>query len=102
MYVIIWTFNVRPGLEVDFENVYGPDGLWAQYFRRGHGYIETELLRDLAESRQYFAIDRWESQAAFEDFQARFAEGYKAIDQECEALTESEVKIGGFEAVGQR
>ena len=102
MYVIIWKFTVRPGLEADFAAAYGPEGLWAQFFRRGPGYVETELLRDALTPRQYFTIDRWESQAAFESFQARYADDYKAIDRECEVLTESEVKIGSFESAGQR
>jgi heme-degrading monooxygenase HmoA len=100
MYVIIWKFTVRPGLESEFEAAYGPEGVWAQYFRRGPGYIETELLRDTIVPRQYFTIDRWVSQSAFDNFQARFAAGYKAIDEECEALTESELKIGSFELAG--
>ena len=99
MYVIIWKFAVKPGLENDFEAVYGPGGTWAQFFRRGPGYIGTELLRYASAPGQYFTIDRWQSQTAFESFQARFAAGYKAIDQECEALTVSEIKIGTFEAV---
>ena len=99
MYVIIWKFAVKPGLENDFETVYGPDGVWAQYFRRGHGYFETELLRDALAPGHYVTIDRWESRAAYEDFRARFAEGYSAIDQECEVLTESETEIGTYELV---
>ena len=99
MYVIIWKFAVKSGLERDFESVYGPEGTWAQFFRRGPGYIGTELLRDASAPGQYFTIDRWQTQAAFEGFQARFAAGYQAIYQECEALTESETKIGTFESV---
>jgi len=99
MYVIIWKFAVKPGRESEFESAYGPDGVWAQLFRRGHGFIATELLRDATAAGQYITIDRWESPAAFQNFQARFAEGYKAIDQECEALTESESKIGSFELI---
>jgi heme-degrading monooxygenase HmoA len=98
MYVMIWKFVVKPGREADFEAAYGPDGVWAQFFRRGPGYIETELLRDTATRLQYFTIDRWDSRAAFENFQARFSAGYKAIDEECEVLTESELKIGSLES----
>jgi heme-degrading monooxygenase HmoA len=99
MYVIIWKFAVKPGLESDFESVYGPQGTWAQFFRRGHGYIETELLRVTSAPGQYVTIDRWESKAAYEDFKTRFADSYSAIDQECEVLTESETEIGTYDQV---
>jgi heme-degrading monooxygenase HmoA len=102
MYVIIWKFTVKPGLEDDFEKVYGPDGVWAQYFRRGHGYIETELLRGASAPGNYVTIDRWDSQAAYESFRTRFAAGYSAIDQECEVLTESESELGTYELVAPK
>lgn len=102
MYVIIWKFAVKPGLESDFEAVYGPDGTWAQFFRRGHGHLETELLRDALVAGQYVTIDRWESKAAYEEFRTRFADSYSAIDQECEVLTESETEIGTYELVAPR
>jgi heme-degrading monooxygenase HmoA len=99
MYVIIWKFAVKPGLENDFESVYGPNGTWAQFFRRGRGYLETELLRDTSAPGQYVTIDRWDSKAAYEEFKKRFADDYSAIDQECEVLTESETEIGTYERV---
>ena len=99
MYAIIWKFAVKPGLENDFEAVYGPSGVWAQYFRRGDGYLETELLRNASAPGHYVTIDRWESKAAYETFRTRFAAGYSAIDQECEVLTESETEIGTYEPV---
>jgi heme-degrading monooxygenase HmoA len=99
MVAIIWKFAVKPGLENDFEAVYGPDGVWVQYFRRGDGYVETELLRDASAPGYYVTIDRWESQAAYENFRTRFAAGYSAIDQECEVLTETESEVGTYEMV---
>lgn len=102
MYVIIWKFAVKPGLEHDFEAVYGPDGTWAQLFRRGQGYLETELVRDAVVPGHYVTIDRWESQAAYEEFKTRFAQDYSAIDQECEVLTESESKIGTYDLVAPK
>ena len=102
MYVIIWKFAVKPGLENDFEAVYGPDGTWAQFFRRGRGYLETELLRDASVAGKYVTIDRWESKAAYEEFKTRFADSYSAIDQECEVLTESETQIGTYELIASK
>ena len=41
-----------------FEEAYGPDGEWAQFFRQGDGYIGTELLHDVEEPGRYLVIDR--------------------------------------------
>lgn len=99
MYVIIWKFVAKPGLENKFEEAYGPGGVWAEFFRRGHGYLETQLLREMRAPGRYMTIDRWDSRTAYEAFRSRFATEYSAIDQRCEALTESETEIGTYEVV---
>ena len=43
------------------------------------------------------ALNRWESEAAFEEFRQQFAAQYEALDRECEGLTQTETKIGIFE-----
>ena len=42
---LVFSYEVRDAAE--FERVYGTDGEWAEFFRRGRGYIGTELLRDV-------------------------------------------------------
>ena len=97
MFAVIWRFEVKPGRENEFEEAYGPDGVWAEFFRRGHGYLETELLRDVAAARHYVTIDRWASRTAYENFRKGFAEQYGAIDRMCEDLTEAETELGAYE-----
>ncbi len=99
MYVIIWKFAAKPGLEKKFEEAYGAHGVWAEFFRRGQGYLETELLRDMEAPGHYMTIDRWDSKAAYEAFRSRFAAEYSAIDRRCEALTQSETEIGAYETL---
>ena len=96
MYVIIWEFQVKEEYEAEFEQIYGPDGAWAQLFKRGEGYLGTELLRDMEQPRRYLTLDRWRSRAAYEAFQKRWAEAYKELDRRCEGLTEQEVIIGSM------
>ena len=93
MYIIIWEFHARLGSESAFERAYGPDGEWARLFARGEGFLGTELIRDESAANRYLTIDRWESPAAFEDFQAKWAEEYHALDRRCEGLTEEESLI---------
>jgi|SRR5688572_9374671 len=96
MYIIIWEFRVKEEYEAEFEQIYGPDGAWAQLFKRGEGYLGTELLRDMEQPRRYLTLDRWHSRAAYEAFQKRWTEAYKELDGRCEGLTEQEVIIGSM------
>ena len=43
MYVIVWRFTAAD--PVTFEEHYGPNGTWAQLFRRSGDYLRTDLLR---------------------------------------------------------
>ena len=90
---------MRSGKEQMFEQIYGPEGDWAQFFRQGNGYCGTELSRDLDQPRRYVTLDFWESREAYENFKTQHADEYKAIDQKCESLTEKEQEIWKFERV---
>jgi len=96
MHVILWRFRVKGGCEAEFEQAYGPDGEWVQVFRRGAGYLGTELLRDESQRRTYITIDRWMSQAAHAAFTERWGDDYRALDRRLEALTERETPLGSF------
>lgn len=95
-YIVIWEFQVRPGKEAEFERVYGPAGAWAQLFRRGEGYLRTELLRDREVWGRYLVLDYWDSAAHYDAFRAAHAADYSELDQRCEALTLRETRIGNF------
>ena len=93
-FLVIWEFVVRPGNEQLFEQIYGPDGDWAQLFRQGQGYCGTMLTRDCDEQRRFLTLDFWETQEDYEEFKSQHEDEYKAIDAKCEALTEKEREIG--------
>ena len=97
MFVALWEFEVKPGDEERFERVYGPNGAWVDLFRRGQGFVETRLLREVSRERVYVTEDVWETQAAYEAFRAEFAQEYARMDGEFEGMTVSEKKIGEFE-----
>ena len=97
MYVIVWEFETEARSQREFERASGPAGVWVQLFRRGDGYVDTELLRDEEKPGRYFTIDRWESRAAFEAFKQQFAAEYEATDRECAALTVRETLLGRFQ-----
>jgi heme-degrading monooxygenase HmoA len=91
-YAIIWTYDVAPEHEAAFRAAYGPHGDWAQLFASAAGFIGVELLS----GERYATIDRWESQAAFEAFQANLGEAYAALDATLAHLTRAQQRVGGF------
>jgi heme-degrading monooxygenase HmoA len=95
-HVSIWEFRVRAGMEERFEQVYGLRGEWARFFQPDDSYIGTELIRDLKEARTYVTLDFWVSKKDYDDFRQKHLAEYSAIDQKCEAMTESEREIGTF------
>ncbi len=99
-YLIIWEFRVRAGMEARFEEVYGPQGVWARFFARDEGFVKTELSHDLQVSQRYVTLDFWISREAYENFRQQQASQYGALDQEFEKMTEKELEIGKFERVG--
>ncbi len=96
-YDIVWEFRVPPARRAPFEEAYGPDGPWAQLFRRAPGHIETRLMHDAEDAGRYLTVDRWESVAAFEAFKRDFAADYQALDQQLEGLALLEVRLGAFD-----
>jgi heme-degrading monooxygenase HmoA len=101
-YVILWEFHPKAGFESKFEQAYGPNGIWAGFFRRGEGYCGTELVRDTNETGRYLTIDVWVSREAYEKFRQANLDEYNQLDRQCEEMTQTEVELGTFERLGRR
>lgn len=95
-FVVIWQFRVAPAMMARFEEIYGPQGVWANFFTSGEGFIRTELTGDRKSDGRYLTLDFWTSSEAYDNFRNTHAVQYQAIDAECEAMTESEIEIGSF------
>ena len=93
MYVIVWRFTAAD--PVTFEEHYGPNGTWAQLFRRSGDYLRTDLLRG---SDVYLTLDWWTSLDAYNAFRAEHAEEYARVDAACESVTTFEERLGEFES----
>ena len=98
MIAMVWRFEVRDAEREAFEAAYGPDGAWARLFARADGYRGTELFR--ADDGSYLTLDVWRSRSDFDAFLAGHRSAYEALDQETEALTRCEHRIGEYEVVG--
>lgn len=97
-FTAIWEFHVKPETRSEFERIYGPDGDWAQLFRRSPDYRGTILLCD-RDHHKYVTLDRWNSREALQQFKRQYQVDYAALDKKCENLTEKETFIGDFESV---
>jgi heme-degrading monooxygenase HmoA len=96
MFVIIWEFEPRAGSEREFVAAYGPEGVWAQFFKDAEGYLGTELLRATGNKQRYLTIDRWISEAAREALLRERQAEYEKIDRDCAELTENERPLDNF------
>lgn len=99
MYIILWEYQVKPQKQAEFKRMYAANGAWADLFRNADGYIVTELIQDETQATRFMTIDRWDSKENFEAFQTRWQTEYKALDAQCEDLTESESLLGCWESV---
>jgi heme-degrading monooxygenase HmoA len=91
MFVTVWKFIVKAGNADAFERHYGPDGSWAQLFRKAPGYVRTELYR--GGEGEYITVDYWETAQTWIEFKKAMGEEYAALDAELESLTEREEAI---------
>ena len=95
-YVALWEFHIKPEAKSAFEEIYGPDGAWAQLFRRSPDYLGTKLIRDITRPGRYLTLDYWTSREAFHGFKQEHRTDYAALNLQCEALTAHEGMVGEF------
>jgi len=96
---LVFSYEVR---DTDaFEQAYGADGEWSQFFRGASGYIGTELLRDVEIPGRYLVVDRWESAEAYNTFAGANREEYMRRVDDTRFYYEQELRFGTFENVWQ-
>jgi heme-degrading monooxygenase HmoA len=99
LHIILWKYQVKPERRSEFEAIYSPNGAWAELFKKGIGYIGTEFLRDETNPQRYLTIDRWESKEDCGTFLSQYEKEYRALDAQCDGLTESESLIGKWTTI---
>ena len=97
MFLVLWEFEVKPGREERFQEVYGPGGDWDSLFRSDPNHAGTRLFQDTARSDVYLTADYWHSRKSYEEFLALRRSEYKLLDAATEDLTLSERHIGSLE-----
>ena len=98
-FVVIWRFRARGDRVASFIQAYGPNGLWAQLFRKATGFVSTQLLCERSRSDHFLTIDTWTSHASYVAFRNAFAEEYDANDRMCADLSGSEELVADYLAL---
>lgn len=98
-YAYMWEYFIYPEFAQAFEQAYGPTGDWVQLFRRGEGYLRTELHKDLRNPLRYLTVDHWQSEQACKSFRQTFKAEFEALDRRCNRFTRSERHLGDFKPV---
>jgi heme-degrading monooxygenase HmoA len=94
MYRIVWQYDVRPERITDFEQVYGPEGDWVQFFRSSPDFLGTELYRTAEDPSRFITVDSWRSRPAYESFRKTHSERYSKLDEWCSQFTAHERTLG--------
>ena len=66
MIAIMWQFEVKPGRESEFEELYGIEGEWSAMNRHARSYLGTSFLRDQNRSSRYLVIEYWSEMFVYE------------------------------------
>ena len=89
VHLIVWEFTVAADRAAEFEAAYGPDGPWAELFRRDAGFLGVELVVG-DDPGTYVTIDRWSDRASRERFSAAWRQDYDELDARLAGLTVAE------------
>jgi hypothetical protein len=95
-YLVMWEFEIKPGMEARFEEVYGPLGEWARLFKQDENYLGTELSRAQGPLARYITSDFWTSEESYQKFLEQHRVEYGAVDRQCDPLRASERKLATF------
>lgn len=97
MYVIVREYKVAPGNEETFDELFGPDGERARFFRdSSRDYVGSEVLRGDADTTRFLAVERWRSQRVYERFALAHTEELAALEKKALGITEAQRLIGDF------
>ena len=93
MLVRVWEYEVVPGREAEFEQLYGSAGAWAQLFARSTGHVSTELYRGVEQPARYLTVDRFSDTDSWQRFLSEHGGDYAELDARCALLATSEAEI---------
>jgi hypothetical protein len=99
MIAIMWQFEVKKGMETEFEQLYGVDGGWTAMNRHTRSYLGSSFLRDQNRSSRYIVIEYWSEMLVYEQHRAFRADAIASLERQSAALVETAEPLGVFTAL---
>lgn len=99
MIAIMWQFDVKPGREKEFEQLYGVDGDWTQINRQTRSYLGSSFLRDQSSASRYVVIEYWSEMLVYEQHRVYRSDAVATLEQRSAELVESTEPLGIFTAL---
>jgi len=99
MIAIMWQFDVKPGRETEFEQIYGADGAWTTMNRHTRSYLGSSFLNDQNRSSRYIVIEYWSEMLVSEPDRGVRATALAEFEATRTQLIESVEPMGIFTAL---
>jgi hypothetical protein len=99
MIAIVWQFEVKPGREDEFEQMYGVDGEWTKLNRQTRSYLGSSFLRDQSHASRYIVVEYWSEMLVYEQHKVYRSDAIASLEQRSAALVESTEPLGVFTAL---
>jgi len=99
MIAIVWKFDIRAGMETEFERLYGADGEWTAVNRHSRSYLGSSFLRDQAFPSRYLVIEYWSEMLVYEQHKLYKSDQATYLDTRRNELVVSAEPLGVFTAL---
>ena len=99
MIAIMWQFDVKPGREKEFEQLYGVDGDWTQINRQTRSYLGSSFLRDQSSASRYIVIEYWSEMLVYEQHRVYRSDAVGSLEQRSAGLVDATEPLGIFTAL---
>ena len=99
MIAVIWQFDVKPGREKEFEELYGADGEWTALNRQTRSYLGSSFMRDQNQSARYLLVEYWSEMLVYEQHRTTRVATIEQIEKRRAELVDVVEPLGIFTAL---
>lgn len=99
MIAVMWQYEVKPGCEREFEDVFGADGEWTAINRHTRSYLGSSFLRDQNRSSRYILIEYWSEMVVYEQHRTYRSDAIRSLEQRRQRLVDAVEPMGIFTAL---
>ena len=99
MIAVMWQFEVKPGREQEFEELFGADGEWVSVNRQTRSYLGSSFLRDQNRSSRYIVIEYWSEMIVSEQTRPSRTRALAEIEGRRANLVDAVEPLGVFTAL---